>query len=108
VKAQSDAMKVKSSGFSVNSIEMKHYVNTTTDLSQVLNRSAGVKVREQGGLGSDFEFSINGLSGDHVKFFIDGIPLESYGSGITLNNIPVNLAERIEVYKGVVPAHLGS
>lgn len=108
VKAQSDAMKVKSSGFSVNSIEMKHYVNTTTDLSQVLNRSAGVKVREQGGLGSDFEFSINGLSGDHVKFFIDGIPLESYGSGMTLNNIPVNLAERIEVYKGVVPAHLGS
>jgi outer membrane cobalamin receptor len=108
INGRTESRKIKESGFAVNSIELKHYANTTSDLNQILNRSAGVKVREQGGLGSDFEFSINGLSGGHVKYFIDGIPMESYGSGMTLNNIPVNLAERVEVYKGVVPAYLGS
>src|SRR5690606_35793121 len=64
--------------------------------------------REQGGLGSNFNFSINGLSGKSVKYFIDGVPVEVMGSTMSLNNIPVNLSERIEVYKGVVPVHLGS
>lgn len=108
ISAKTAVRKVKETGFAVTSVELKNYANTTADLNQVLNRSAGVKVREQGGLGSDFNFSINGLSGSHIKFFIDGIPLESFGSGMTLNNIPVNLAERVDIYKGVVPAFLGS
>jgi outer membrane cobalamin receptor len=108
INGKTKVTKIKESGFAVNSIELKHYANTTNDLNQILNRSSGIKVREQGGLGSDFQFMINGLSGGHIKFFIDGIPLESYGSGMTLNNIPVNLAERVDVYKGVVPAFLGS
>lgn len=108
ISGKTESRKAKEAGFAVNSIDLKPYANTTNDLNQILNRSAGVKVREQGGLGSDFEFSINGLSGGHIKFFIDGIPMESYGSGMTLNNFPVNLAERVEVYKGVVPAYLGS
>lgn len=108
ISGKTEARKTKESGFAVNSIELKQYANTTSDLNQILNRSSGIKVREQGGLGSDFQFMINGLSGGHIKFFIDGIPLESYGSGMTLNNIPVNLAERVDVYKGVVPAFLGS
>ncbi|MES2454557.1 MAG: TonB-dependent receptor [Bacteroidota bacterium] len=108
IKGQTKAQEVKTSGFGVNVIETKKYANTNADLNQILNRSAGVNIREQGGLGSDFNFSINGLSGKQVKFFIDGIPMESFGSSLTLNNIPVNLAERIEVYKGVVPVELGA
>lgn len=34
--------------------------------------------------------------------------MENFGSSFQLNNIPVNLAQRIEVYKGVVPIWLGS
>ena len=98
----------RESAFAVQSIETRQLANTTTDLNQVLNRSTGIRVREQGGLGSDFQFSINGLSGKSVRFFMDGIPMESFGSSMSLNNIPVNLAERIEVYKGVVPVELGS
>ena len=30
------------------------------------------------------------------------------GSAMALNNIPVNLADRLEVYKGVVPVQLGA
>ena len=108
VQGKNEVQEVKESGFAVNVIETKQYANTNSDLNQVLNRSAGVRVREQGGLGSNYNFSINGLSGKQVKYFIDGIPMEVFGSSMTLNNIPVNLAERVEVYKGVVPVTLGS
>ncbi|MDR2282320.1 MAG: TonB-dependent receptor plug domain-containing protein, partial [Sphingobacterium sp.] len=108
VEGRSKAQAIKETGFNVNVIETKAYANTNSDINQILNRSTGVRIREQGGLGSNFSFSLNGLSGNHIKFFIDGVPLESMGAGLTFNNIPVNIVERIEVYKGVVPAYLGS
>lgn len=108
VIGKTETQKTKEQAFTVNAIEMRQFANTTADLNQVLNRSTGVRIREQGGLGSNFNFSINGLSGKAVKYFIDGVPLELLGSAVSLNTIPVNLAERIEVYKGVVPVQLGS
>ena len=42
-----------------------------------------------------------------VKVFIDGVPMDNFGSSFQMNNIPINLAERVEVYKGVVPIWLG-
>src|SRR5690606_5365549 len=108
VAGKSQAKKLQETGFNVNVIETKQYANSNTDINQILNRSTGVKIREQGGLGSNFSFSINGMSGNHIKFFIDGVPIEAYGSGMSFNNIPVNIVERIAVYKGVTPAHLTS
>lgn len=108
VDSKSENRKLKESGFTVNAIDTKQFANSTTDLGQILNRTTGIKMREQGGVGSDFNFSITGLSGNAVKFFIDGVPLDMMGSTMTLNNIPVNIAERVEVYKGVAPISLGS
>ncbi|TDE14450.1 TonB-dependent receptor [Dyadobacter psychrotolerans] len=108
VFGKNDSQQLKEQAFSVNAIQTRQFANTTADLNQILTRSAGVNIREQGGLGSDFNFSINGLSGKQVKFFLDGVPMENFGSSMALNNIPVNLAERIEVFKGVVPVELGA
>jgi len=108
VNGKTKTQAIKESGFSVNAIDTKKLANTTADLNQILNRSTGVRIREQGGLGSDFKFSINGLSGKQVKFFVDGIPMDVMGSAMSLNNIPVNMADRLEVYKGVVPVNLGA
>jgi outer membrane receptor protein involved in Fe transport len=108
ITAKNEAEELRESGFSVNVIETKQYANTTADINQVLNRTSGIRIRESGGVGSDFNFSLNGLSGKQIKYFIDGIPIDVLGSSMTLNNVPVNLAERIEVYKGVVPVSLGS
>ncbi|MCW3465191.1 TonB-dependent receptor [Chitinophaga nivalis] len=97
--------QLKESGFNVNVIDVNEYGNVSADINQILKRATGVLVRESGGVGSDFTFQVNGLA---AKIYIDDIPMEQYGSSMTLNNIPVNLIDRIEVYKGVVPAHLGS
>lgn len=94
--------------FNITAIDAKQLHNTTLDLSNVLDRVSGVRVRETGGVGSNFNFSLNGFTGRQVKFFIDGIPMDNFGSSFQLNNIPVNLADRVEIYKGVVPIALGS
>lgn len=108
ISGKSKEQRVREHAFNLSSIELKKLYNTSADLNQILNRSSGVRIRETAGLGGDFNFSINGLSGKQIKFFIDGIPMENFGGTMSLNNIPINLAERIEVYKGVVPVSLGA
>ncbi|MGM8361562.1 TonB-dependent receptor [Flavobacterium sp. ARAG 55.4] len=108
VIGKSQVERINEKAYNVVAIDLKQLYNSNADLNKVLGTTTGVRVRETGGMGSDFKFSLNGFTGNQVKFFMDGIPIDSYGSSFSLNNIPVNLAERIEVYKGVVPVELGS
>lgn len=94
--------------FNVTSIDAKKYYNSTINISDALDQVPGVRVREQGGLGSNLNLAINGFSGNHIRFFIDGVPMDNMGSTFQMNTIPINLAENIEVFKGVVPIWLGS
>ncbi|AWO02073.1 TonB-dependent receptor [Chitinophaga alhagiae] len=100
--------EVNRQSYNVTAIDATKLYNSTLDLSHALDRVSGVRVRENGGLGSRINFSLNGFTGRQVRFFIDGIPMDNFGSSFQLNNIPINLAERVEVYKGVVPVWLGS
>ncbi|GAA0195756.1 TonB-dependent receptor [Fulvivirga kasyanovii] len=108
VWGKSEATAVREQSYAVSSIDAKPLQNLNLDVNQVLAKSTGVRIRETGGLGSRFDFSLNGFNGNQVRFFLDGVPMENFGSSLTLNNLPVNMAERIEVYKGVVPVWLGS
>jgi outer membrane cobalamin receptor len=108
VLGKSATQQVNESAFNVVAINARAFHNTTLDLAHALDRISGARIREAGGVGSNTEFSLNGFSGRHVKFFLDGVPMEGFGSSFQINNIPVNMAERIEVYKGVVPVSFGS
>jgi outer membrane receptor protein involved in Fe transport len=108
IAGKTNAKAVKDQAFNVNVIDAKQLYNTGADLNRVLNTTSGVRIREDGGVGSNFNFSLNGFSGKQVKFFLDGIPMDNFGSSLTLNNFPVNMAERVEIYKGVLPVHLGA
>ena len=108
VYGKSKTQKIKEGAFSVNALDVKSQINSLKNLTDIVNRTTGIKVREEGGVGSDFDLSINGLSGNSVRYFIDGVPLDSKGSNVTLANLPVNLIDRVEIYKGVVPALLGT
>jgi outer membrane receptor protein involved in Fe transport len=108
VEAKSKVQTVRESAYNVIAIDAKALQNTTLDLAHAMEKVSGVKIRESGGLGSDLHFSLNGFTGRHVKFFMDGVPMEGMGASFQINNIPVNLAERIEIYKGVVPIGLGA
>lgn len=100
--------RVKRSAFNAVAVDTKEMQNSTKSLSEALTKAPGMKLRESGGVGSDMQLMMDGFSGKHVKVFIDGVPQEGVGSSFGLNNIPVNFAERIEVYKGVVPVGFGT
>lgn len=100
--------KVKNSAFNATAINTRELTNTTKTLSEALAKAPGMKIRESGGVGSDMAVTMDGFSGKHVKVFIDGVPQEGVGSSFGLNNIPVNFADRIEIYRGVVPVGFGA
>lgn len=108
IVAKSINQKLKEGVFAVNAVDITNRSNSLTSVSSAVNRSTGIKIREEGGVGSDYDLSINGLSGNSIRYFIDGIPLNTKGNEASLANLPVNTIERIEIYKGVVPAHLGA
>ncbi len=108
VSGKTKSQKIREGSFTVNSIKIKGVASCINNVNSLVGRSSGIKVRENGGVGSDFDISINGLSGNSVRYFIDGVPLSSIGNGVSLANLPVNIVERIEIYKGVVPINLGS
>ena len=100
--------RLKRSAFNAVALDTKELQNSNKSLSEALAKAPGMKVRESGGVGSDMQLTLDGFSGKHVKIFIDGVPQEGVGSSFGLNNIPVNFAERIEIYKGVVPVGFGT
>lgn len=108
VYGKSQTQKLREGAYTVNAVDVKSIANSTTNLNDVINRTTGIKVRTEGGLGSDFELSLNGMSGNSVRYFIDGVPLNTKGNEVSLANFPVNTIDHIEIYKGVVPAHLGA
>lgn len=100
--------RLKRSAFNAVALDTKALQNSTQNLSEALAQAPGMKIRESGGVGSDMQLIMDGFTGKHIKIFIDGVPQEGVGSSFGLNNIPVNYAERIEVYKGVVPVGFGT
>lgn len=108
ITGKSEAEQIRETGYAVEVITTREQKNLTVNVNQMLERKAGIHIREAGSVGSGFRLLLNGLSGNQIRYFIDGIPMENFGSALTLNNYPVNLIKNIEVYKGVVPVSLGA
>lgn len=100
--------RVNRSAYNAVAIGTDELKGSTRNLSDALAKAPGLKLRESGGVGSDLSVTLDGFTGKHVKVFVDGVPQEGVGEAFGLNNIPVGYAERIEVYKGVVPVGFGT
>ncbi|MCI0920672.1 TonB-dependent receptor [Sphingobacterium rhinopitheci] len=98
--------ELETSGFAVAVIETKEASLRNLTTNELLDRAVGVRVRQNGGIGSQIEYNLNGMSGSSIGIFLDGTPIATFGSSFNLNNIPPAMIERIEVYKGVLPSHL--
>lgn len=90
------------------SLDLRSLKGTTKSIADALTKAPGVKLREGGGVGSDLQLMIDGFGSKHVKIFVDGVPQEGVGSAFAIGNIPAGFAERIEVFRGVVPVGFGT
>ncbi|GLR16039.1 TonB-dependent receptor [Portibacter lacus] len=107
ITEKTDKARIETKGFAVNALDFRDLEVQSIQATEVLDRTAGVRIRQSGGMGSRINYNINGLSGHAVRIFIDGIPASNYGPSFSLSSIPASMIKRIEVYKGVVPADLG-
>ena len=108
VTGKSKTQRLREGALSVNAIDVRSLAASINSLNALVDRTAGVKIREEGGVGSDFDLSINGMSGNSVRYFIDGVPLDTKGTGVTLANLPISVIDHVDIYKGVVPTWLNS
>lgn len=107
VTGKTETQQVREQAIRAIVVDTREVAEQPVTLAELMNRSPGVRIRQSGGLGNAVDVSVNGFQGNSVQYFRDGIPLEYLGGGYGLNNVPVNLLERAEVYKGVVPVTLG-
>jgi vitamin B12 transporter len=104
----SPAARLRRSVNAVEVVELTGEKQRSADLGEVLARSSTLRVQREGGLGSAARYSLNGLSGDRVRFFLDGVPLALSGYELGIANVPLNLVDRVELYQGVVPIQFGA
>lgn len=107
VTAKSEARKIREKAMPIAVITMKDLQGTVSDISDILSKTSGLKIKTSGGVGSATKISVRGLEGKRIGFFIDETPLNDNSDFIDVNDIPTDFIERIEIYKGIVPAKLG-
>jgi vitamin B12 transporter len=108
VRAARAGSEVRSTAEAVTVVDLVRAATQAADLGEVLARAPGVAVQRTGALGSDARLSLNGLSGDAVRVFVDEVPLDQAGFPFGVANVPVGLLERVDVYRGVVPLRFGA
>lgn len=107
VTGKSEARRIREQAMPVSVISMSQLQGTVSDVQEILAKTVGVAIRSSGGVGSTSRLSVRGLEGKRIGFFIDETPLNDQSDFIDLNDIPIDMIDRIEIYKGVVPAKFG-
>ena len=107
VSGKSIAHQKKEESMPVTVIDMSNMRGTVSNVQDILAKTVGVTLRTSGGVGSSSRISVRGLEGKRIGFFIDELPMSEQTDYLDINDIPVDMIDRIEIYKGVVPARFG-
>jgi outer membrane receptor protein involved in Fe transport len=108
VRGRTPGQELGRSAYAVEVVELDEHARSASDLGAVLVRNTSLDVRREGGLGSSGQYSLNGLGGDRVRFFLDGVPLEFSPYQLGIANVPLAFVDRAEVYQGVAPIRFGA
>ncbi|MDF3819510.1 TonB-dependent receptor plug domain-containing protein [Leptospira sp. 96542] len=86
-------------------IELKDTNTRYLSLPDVLEKEAGIRIRQFGGLGSYSTLSLRGTNPNQTKVYWNGIPINnSMGGEVNLADLPFDNLEKIEIYKSGTPS----
>ena len=107
VVGKTKAQVIRESPEAVSVINAKELQGRSVSLETILNKTIGLKVGQTGGLGSSSRIIVHGLEGNRIQILWDGIPMNTSDGTFSLDEIPIDIIERIEVYKSIIPARFG-
>ena len=107
VVGKTKAQVIRESPEAVSVINAKELQGRSVSLETILNKTIGLKVGRTGGLGSSSRIIVHGLEGNRIQILWDGIPINTSDGAFSLDEIPIDIIERIEVYKSIIPARFG-
>lgn len=107
VFGKTKAQVIRESPEAVSVINAKELQGRSVSLETILNKTIGLKVGQTGGLGSSSRIIVHGLEGNRIQILWDGIPMSTSDGTFSLDEIPIDIIERIEVYKSIIPARFG-
>lgn len=108
VEAKRPDWESKLSPGTVTVIRPEEYKGEQKDLPDLLKMVPGVHVREVNGKGQYTVVSVRGSTAAQVGVFVDGVMTNLGGdAAVDISTIPVKNVERIEVYRGYIPARFG-
>jgi len=94
----------------VTVIDRKTIENSNSlSAGELLEHVPGIEIQNTGGIGGSKKISIRGSQTNQVLVLLDGMPLnDELGGDADLTDIPVNIIEKVEVYKGGSSDRFGS
>ena len=108
VEAKRPDWESKLSPGTVTVIETKKFQGEQKDLADILKSVPGVHVRELNGKGQYTVATIRGSTAAQVGVFVDGVMTNLGGdAAVDISTIPIKNVERVEVYRGYIPARFG-
>lgn len=107
VTAHAEAARIKFAPQAVSLLSGQQLQGTASSLNDVLGRVAGVTIRAMGGVGSSSRLSVRGLEGKRMGLYVDESSIGQISNFVTLDDIPTDMIERVEIYKGIVPYRFG-
>ncbi|BFP40338.1 TonB-dependent receptor [Flavobacteriaceae bacterium GF1] len=108
VKGKSNAQRKREEPIKIEVIGVSKILEQATSVPEMINQTSGVKVRQSSGIGSNTTININGLQGNAVRFFRDGVPIDYLGRAFNIGLVPTGSIQNLEIYKGVLPVELGA
>lgn len=108
IKGQSSEERILNQPHKAEFLNLDNIRSQPVEVVSIINQMPGMRIRQNGGAGSEVDISINGIGGKGVKVFIDEIPVYLLGAGYAINTISQGVIENIEVYKGTIPVKFGS
>ncbi len=107
IVGRNEIREMREATMPISVISVKQLEGTSTNINDALSRTTGITVRNTGGVGSASRISVRGLEGKRMGIYIDEAAIGQLSDYMSLNDVPTDMIDRIEIYKGIVPYRFG-
>ena len=107
ITSSTEIRKMREAAMPLSVLDTRQLEGTSSNINDALARTSGITVRNTGGVGSASRISVRGLEGKRMGVYIDEAAIGQMSDYMSLNDIPTDMIERIEIYKGIVPYRFG-